>query len=207
MLSEAPAPHLIRVANLKSFFQQSVQEAATNQKVDADDATLCYLAGVLSDYARSEFLFDHTEDGLVRRPLVDIYKSALEAESLSERKLLLRRLGDIALFISGIFYDSLQRSLVDVDYYVSMGESAYGYLSGLQENNSRGRALSPVFDELSRRFVQFMDILGEVGENAQRDTEQNVYRLYQIWNKTGSERVKRKLMQSGIIPQAGWATH
>jgi hypothetical protein len=36
----------------------------------------------------------------------------------------LRRVGDASLFISGFFADSLNRSLVDVDYYIDLGERA-----------------------------------------------------------------------------------
>jgi len=37
----------------------------------------------------------------------------------------MQRLGDTALFIAGVFADSLNRKLVDVDYYVAMGGTAY----------------------------------------------------------------------------------
>ncbi len=120
---------VIAVTSLKAFFHQALREAAGTQKLDADDTIIAYLTHLLTDYARSDRLFDHTEDGLVRRPLVDIYKQASEAETTGERELALQRLGDLALFVSNILPHSLQRSLVDVDYYIAMGASAYGYLS------------------------------------------------------------------------------
>ena len=47
----------------------------------------------------------------------------------SEQRARLRNLGDFSLFMSGFFPDSFRRRVVDVDYYVSMGEYAYGSLS------------------------------------------------------------------------------
>ena len=37
----------------------------------------------------------------------------------------LKQIGDVSLFVSGFFSDSLRRKLVDVDYYVSIGGVAY----------------------------------------------------------------------------------
>ena len=58
-----------------------------------------------------------------------MYSDALEEESGEARNQILRRLGDVALFISGVFSRSLKRRVVDVDYYIAMGGGAY--LGGL----------------------------------------------------------------------------
>ena len=41
----------------------------------------------------------------------------------------LRSVGDQSLFITGFFADSLNRSLVDVDFYIHLGELAYRSLA------------------------------------------------------------------------------
>ena len=53
------------------------------------------------------------------------------------------------LFTAGFFSDSFKRRHVDVDYYVSMGEYAYGSLSRAED------AFREVFVELSRKFVGY----------------------------------------------------
>ena len=53
---------------------------------------------------------------------------ALQAAGSQQRDGL-RQVGDHSLFISGFFADSLNRSLVDVDYYIQLGECAYGSLA------------------------------------------------------------------------------
>ena len=42
----------------------------------------------------------------------------------AEQRASLKQIGDVSLFISGFFSDSLRRKLVDVDYYVSIGGGA-----------------------------------------------------------------------------------
>lgn len=191
---------LIPVASLNAFFHQALREAAEVQRLDADEAILAYLTHLLTDYARAERLFDRTRDGVVRRPLVDIYKQAHEAESGDERDLCLQRLGDLALFVSGILPDSLQRSLVDVDYYIAMGASAYGYLSDRGSRGTRVRSLRAVFEQLSRRFVDFVDLLAQAVEQGQT-REPDLMRLHDLWSKTGSRRLARKLLELGVTPQ------
>ena len=58
-----------------------------------------------------------------------------------EQRARLRYLGDFSLFTSGFFSDSLSRRAVDVDYYVSMGEFAYGSL-GRRDSDTLGSVFS-----------------------------------------------------------------
>jgi len=194
------SPSVVPVASLKSFFHRALHDAAEIQKVQVDDAVIVYLTHLLSDYARSERLYDHTEEGMVRRPLVDLYRLATEADSTRERNLLLQRLGDVALFVAGILPNSLSRSLVDVDYYVSMGSSAYGFLSDATDVGTRLEALRSVFAQLSRRFVQFVDVLAEAVEQGGERRHPDLLRLYELWARTGSRRLECKLRDLGLAP-------
>lgn len=192
---------VIAVTSLKAFFHQALHEAAKSQRLDADDTIMAYLTHLLTDYARSDRLFDRTEDGIVRRPLVEIYKQASEAETSGERELALQRMGDLALFVSGILPNSLKRGLVDVDYYIAMGASAYGSLSNSAGPGARVRALRSVFAQLSSHFVDFVDLLTETAEQGQSTHQPDLIRLHELWSKTGSRRLGRKLVEYGVMPQ------
>ena len=194
----AEDPRVIREGNLRAFFHQAIQRAARNQRLDAGGATLHYLAHLLTDYASSSRLFDHSAEGVHLSPLAGLYGAALQAGSPGERRLWLQRLGDLALFLSGLFSERLRRGLVDVDYYIAMGGNAYGYLCQTGGNSSRDRALGDVFGELSRDFVAFMDLLGEVGENAAGRRALDPARLYELWRRSGSARLAGKLRELGI---------
>jgi len=64
----------------------------------------------------------------------------------------------------------------------------------------RGRAMSSVYNELSSKFVAFVDILGEVSEGASCKNDIDVLRQYEIWLRTGSTRAARRLRAAGIHP-------
>ena len=162
---------------------------------------------MLTDYSRSEHVFDQTADGMVRPALALLYKSALESQSSRERNLFLRRMGDLALFIAGLFADSLRRGPVDVDYYIAMGGGAYGSLCKAPSESARSRALSEVFEDLACNFVHFVDLIGEVGEQARDDLERDISRLHELWRRTGSQRLERKLRDLGIAPGRAFVLH
>jgi len=202
MVFNARSERLITKASLEEYFQASVSDALTNQKVKADAETVFYVVNLLTSFARAEKLFERTDDGIVMRSLASLYAEAVEGATPEVRNRALRRLGDVALFISGVFSQSLNRRVVDVDYYVSMGGGAYGTLSETLRRTLGGQTMSEIFDELSRKFVSFVDVLGEVSENAHLGTDKDVLRLYETWLRTGSRRAAKRLRAAGIQPSA-----
>jgi hypothetical protein len=105
--------------------------------------------------------------------------------------------GDQSLFISGFFADSLNRSLVDVDYYIQLGGLAYRSLARHGDGT-----FGDVFDELSDKFTTFVDVLGEVSERTSISSNADVLRLYEKWLRTGSRRSGELLAARGIVPNA-----
>ena len=125
---------------------------------------------------------------------------ALGAAGIRQRHEL-RSVGDLSLFISGYFSDSLNRSLVAVDYYVQLGEHAYGSLARHDDS-----VFGQVFDELSWKFVAFVDVLGEVRDRSALATNVDLLRLYERWLRTGSRRSAELLAARGIVPNASAAS-
>ena len=189
--------------NVQALFFELIHEAAQNQKIDANDTTLHYLVNLLSSFLHSRTFFDRGADGLLLKPLAEHYAEAVAAENWQTRNRCLRRLGDVALFISGVFADSLNRKPVDVDYYIAMGGNAYGYLSDNGRGGAGWQALSEVFEELSGRFGAFVDLLGEVSDRTGLQGDTSALRLYEMWRLTGSARTARRLRRLGIEPLQG----
>ena len=196
-------------SSLRSFFHDSLNRAISNQQVAADEATVWYLTNLLTVYARTEHLFDETQDGRALTPLAALYALAAEAGSEAERRLLLQRLGDVALFISGLFSGLFvrRRCLVDVDYYIAMGGNAYGYLSDKSTTSTREKSLATIFRQLSNEFVRFVDVLAEVGENAPGSDNRDVLRMHELWSRTRSPRLERRLRTLGVTPTTLAETH
>lgn len=191
---------LIVDMNVAEYFKDALHSALSRQKVQAGEDTVFYVVNLLAWYARAENLFPQTPDGPVQQPLALIYAEAAEAHSPEERDASLRRLGDVALVVAGLFAASFSRKLVDIDYYIAMGGSAYGFLSGQVSASVRARTFRAIFAELSVKFQAFVDVLAEVGDNTPMGSQADVLRLYEIWLRTGSAYAAERLRKQGIEP-------
>lgn len=190
--------------NLREHFHESVSKAVVNQSIDISEHTIIYIVNLLTTFTHSNELYDQSPDGLKLRPLAHLYTEAATVSSENDRNRVLKRLGDVALFITGIFSDSLAQRLVGVDYYISMGGNAYGYLSEVLK--SRAQVHGNIFDELSTKFTEFVDLLGEVSEQSNLNSHKDLLRLYDFWMKTNSKRAARQLKKHGIFPLPNFAS-
>ena len=168
MASSVESGSALASSSLEAFFHHSVSRAIRHQGVEAREVTVQYLVRLLTHFSRSENLFDYTDDGIRLRPLAQMYAQAQQSESASERRLVMRRMGDVALFIAGMFsgFFERRRALVGMDYYIAMGGQAYGCLSESRGNDPAGRALGEVYAQLSRGFGRYVLVLAEIGDDA-----------------------------------------
>lgn len=173
------------------YFRSLVESALEHQHVKAADLTSYYLVNLLCGYVRFG-----ASAPLDDEPLALRLAKALETGG-EEQRARLRSLGDVSLFVSGFFSDSLRRRIVDVDYYVSMGEYAYASLSRLERDT-----FAATFGELADRFPAFVDVLNEVSEQSGLTSSQDLLRLYERWLRTGSRRSGQQLADRGIVPNA-----
>lgn len=188
---------VIATTSLRAHFHESLRASASQRGTGVTDDAIHYVVEMLLRFLHTSHLFDPADDSRYIRPLAQYYAEAVARPDPRQRRMVLQRLGDIALFVSGVFSDSLNRRLVDIDYYVAMGGGAYGHLGQLTR---RSRAHSSIYTELSERFVAFVDLLADLGINAARDHDGDVLRLYEVWLRTGSERAAARLRELGIEP-------
>jgi hypothetical protein len=183
---------LLREQTPIEYFKELVDSALARQHLQAADLTEYYLVNLLCRFIRPD-----TQPGAAAdEPLAVRLARALQSGG-SEQRARLRALGDFSLFMSGCFPDSFRRRTIDVDYYVSMGEYAYGSLSRRDED-----AFCEVFAELARKFVGFTDVLADVSERAGLSSPADELRLYEKWLRTGSDRDGQRLIQRGIVPNS-----
>src|SRR3954452_21705494 len=140
-------------ASLSEFFQDCVSAAIRNQGLDTTVPTECYLVSILSDFTTAP-----PDD----EPLA--LKLARAVQSPDERVRQLKDVGDTSLYVSGFFGDSVQRKLVDLDYYIQMGGAAYMELARFFRGNPHSVVFGEVYDELGSKFPRFVDVLAEVSD-------------------------------------------
>ena len=192
-------PDLIPVPSLQEFCRDSVDAAMASNKVAVDDHTAHYVVNLLTVFVRSEALYDQMPPGPRLQPLALMLADAAEASG-DERNMALRRMGDVALFVAGFMAGCMDRSPVGINYYVRMGGGAYHCLAVSLPSSTRGRAIAPVYAELSARFMDLVDVLSEVRHVAGSSRDKDILRLYELWLTTGSQRAARLLRLLGIEP-------
>jgi hypothetical protein len=184
------AEALVRKETPAEYFKELVEAAMAHQHVAVRDLTSFYLVNLLTGFVHC----DRSSAAGTDEALGVRLARALQAGGSAQREGL-REVGDLSLFISGFFSDSLTRSLVDVDYYIQVGECAYGSLA-----RRRDPALGDVFDELAGKFAAFVDVLSEVSERSALSSNADVLRLYEKWIRTRSRRSGDLLVERGIVP-------
>ena len=190
-------PKVLSAQSIHEFFRELLSLAIENQRARVQQATELYLANLLSGFLQTESLLVREEDGsLQRRPLALLFKEALEEEGAARARAL-RRLGDTSLFVSGMFSESLSASLVDVEYAIAMGSRAYDALGEVAARHGRGGGRS-VWEELSAKFSQLVEVLNEVSERTLATSNAGLLRVYEKWIKTGSPRVATLLSAHGV---------
>ena len=178
---------VVRRESASEYFKELVEGAIAHQRIAAGELTSFYVVNLLTGYLQRPAEEDET-------PLAFRLAEALDAAGMRQRANL-KQIGDLSLFTSGFFADSLRRKLVDVDYYVSIGGTAYTALSRNETDT-----FSPVFAELADNFIRFVDVLSEVSERASLCSNGDLLRLYERWLRTGSPRSGQLLAERGVVP-------
>lgn len=182
---------LVHAQSPLEFFKEQVEAVCERQKVFPQPLTSYYVVSLLGEFTH---IGNPAGEAMVsQEPLALRFARALQSGGTDQRTRL-KQVGDLSLFISGFFSDSLRRSLVDVDYYASLGGSAYASLGQSPD------VLSPIFSELSQKFSAFVDVLSEVSERTSLTSDSDLLRLYEKWMRTGSRRNGDLLAEKGIVP-------
>jgi hypothetical protein len=189
---------VVAVHNLRDYFRESISVAIENQGADVDPHSAHYVVNLLTLFSRSEDFYEDHGDVYGLKPLALMMADAADAPTVEQRSVFLQRVGDVALFIAGFFADSLAHRIVDLDYYIGMGGTAYGSLSDEIRGTARGRALCDVYSELAYKFQVVVDVLNEVRDGAQHSADLDLLRTYDVWLKTGSRRAAALLRQHGV---------
>lgn len=185
--SRTPAP--LETDPLSAVFHRLLRAAFDAQQVEAPEDAEFYLLHLLQHFARPP------RGNLLDPPLALDYLEAAHLPA-ARRFEKLKRVADTALFVTGMFVDSLDRSLVGPDYYTALGRNAYTRLSA----ESPRAGVAGLFEELAVRFPAYVRVLMEISETDLFRREQDTLRLYRRWLATGGRREADLLVRRGITP-------
>jgi hypothetical protein len=182
--------------SMNEYFHGVVNDACDKRGFKTFPLAKGYLAGLLEFYVPAANLFDEVDSSgrRTRDTLAETFLKAQNSEA-AVRVELLKKLADRSLYISGFFGDSLQRKLIDIDYYIDMGGMAYGALA----SSVREDTTAKLYAEYAHRFFDYVEVLMHISSHSAVQNEENLLRLFEIYTKTGSEVARDKLMERGLI--------
>jgi len=180
---------MVQTGTLTALFHELVHTAMEGQGVASSETTECYLVFLLERFTRPG------RSDLLDPPLGIDYLRAFE-QSTTQRFETLRRVADTALFVTGVFADSLDRGSVNSRYYTAIGRNAYAHLSAHMGRGDLGAA----FIDLAERFPEFVAVLSAISALELFRSDQDALRLYRRWLQSGNRREAALLVRRGLIP-------
>lgn len=185
------------VAQPQEYFYELLDSAFSKRSFRPTAETEFYLVNLLNQFMTTDALYARNSEGRHEEgALALLVKEAVDTPGGTAQRMMFRQVGDLSLYTAGFFQDSLNRKLVDLDYYIDMGGHAYRQAATRHEEAS----LKKIFEELSHRFGKFVDVLADVSDQTMLKTERNLLRLYDTWVTTKSVRAERLLHEAGIVP-------
>lgn len=189
-------------SSLETYFEGLLRDALTAEQVDLPEQSFLYMLRLVGEFSKPEPLrgaSGHDEPGTPA--LVWLYQEAREAAP-SHRFEAYRRLGDVALMVSGFFAPHVERarSLVGVEYYVDMGRTAYDTAARLGARTGFGTMLM----DLAHRFDRLVEVLTRVAEQTTLPVAEDLGALYaRMCRNPDSPDLSRRMLSQGAFPVFG----
>ena len=173
--------------SLTEFFREILRGAMRTHEVHSSEPTEHYLVALLERFARPA-------PGWDARPLALDYLESFH-QPRPRRLAALRHVGDTALFLSGVFMESLERRTVSTDYYMGIGRIAYHQLARLTPTTA-----AAVFGEIAAGFPDFVRVLSELSFEEMFRGDTQTVRVYTRWLRTRGPQDAQWLLRRGIVP-------
>lgn len=186
---------------LADYFRERLHVSSEQLDPPPHEDTLWYMGGMLARFGDTDQLYSYEDGAMTIRPLAMLYKDAHEAGSARERCLILRQLGDLALFMGALFPENYARRGIHQDYFIGMGGGAYDYLS---ENAPQNRH---IFSELAAAFARMLALIADACSRQRVFDAADVLQLYQRWRQSRDHRLEWQLRALGIDLSGGDGVH
>lgn len=190
------------VANMREYFRESLQHSLKSAGTSLSDTAQVYVVNLLTEFARSETAFAGTDRG--ETPVfVELLARAQESEP-QEALRIYKHMGDSSLYLSGFFGESVEKKAVGVDYYVSMGGTAYDAVARIMRPTAA--TSSALFSELADRFPALVELLAAMslhGDKTRKLDNAAVLGLVDRYRRTGSKEILQALKAQGVVLRPG----
>jgi hypothetical protein len=183
----------------QAFFQERLTVASNQLKIKLDTDVEFYLVNLLTEFINPALLNQEFETDVLNTPLVFLLKQTIEAPE-AKRPMMYRRLGDTSLYIAGFFQDYFNDKTFDVNYFMTMGASAYSQAALLLRSQGRDVPNHALLTSIANNFMMLVDVVAQASDNPACPKPTDILNIYDRWNRCGSERLRAILEENGITP-------
>lgn len=120
--------NIILTANLKGFFFEGLSELNKKSICPVPESIIYYSSDVLDKFALSEDFFE-TADGKVREKILGMKLLEASLHNREDQKKIYKEVADMSLMVCGYFSESVNKKIVDTQYYAQLGKMAYSHLN------------------------------------------------------------------------------
>jgi hypothetical protein len=184
---------IILTTNLKGFFFEGLSELNKKSLCPVPESVIYYSSDVLDKFALSEDFFE-TNEGKVREKILGM--KLLEATQLSreEQKKTYKEVADMSLMVCGYFSESVNKKIVDSQYYAQLGKMAYSHL-----NNVSPTFLDiPSFYGMVATCFESLTTLMMILATKDRNENDNNLIFRKIMNE--EKITDKEMLASGVLP-------
>ncbi|KAA0258785.1 hypothetical protein FHQ18_02225 [Deferribacter autotrophicus] len=183
--------------NLDELFYDLIESAEIEIKKSLSEYSKLYILNLLKKLAKTNDLF--TNEFVKEMAIAEIFMEAFH-RNLFEKINMLKLAGDLSLILSGLYPESLNKKLVDIDYYIKMGRSSYKELANIYANYSSKLDIMNLYVQLKREFLNLVEILTEIADELNFINRNNLSNIQLRWHKSGISKYKKILDENKIIP-------
>ncbi|MCA1933018.1 MAG: hypothetical protein LDL13_05520, partial [Calditerrivibrio sp.] len=112
----------------------------------------------------------------------------------------LKAVGDLCLVYSGFFPDRFNRKLVDIDYFMKLGQVSFLTLHKIYNSMNSLSDLKNLYLSVYREFTKIVTVMLEIAKIFKLLDKDNLLKVYERWQKTGISTLYNILKESKIIP-------
>lgn len=193
----------LEITTPEEFFREELKLAAEKNQYPLGKDLEFYIVNLLCHYISPEELnLSDGEYNPLNTPLAILLEKSLEA-SPEEKFKILKSIGDTSLYLSGFFQDYFHRKTFNIEYFISIGQSAYHEVSSLSRNLNKNHKHAFIFENLSADLYDIVQTLSSMSEAFGPYQDMDLLSTYERWMESKSERLLQRLKSHGIIPING----
>lgn len=191
------AKKIILSKSLQTFFFNDLNELNKKSLCPVPEAIIFYSSEVLDKFALSEEFFEISE-GKVREKILGM--KLLEAAQMTrdEQRKIYKEVADTSLMVCGYFAESVNKKIVDTQYYAQLGKMAYGHLNSCAPSFLD---IPSFYAMIATCFENMTTLLALLASKNRTGLENNMIFQKIMNNEAVSE---EEMLVSGILPNTSY---